>query len=167
MWRNGLAKFDQTNWTFYTSLTSPMQAGFVNDIAFDSLGNKWIATEHGLYKFDDTTWTLYDRTTTPMFGDWVSAIVFDANGLLYIHAEDAVFPGVPQGILSFDGTTWLTYTTSNSGLPEAIVRRLSADTLGNIWITTQGNGIAIFNPNGVVGYSCLDKICNCVRLLRR
>ncbi len=154
---NGLAKFDQTNWTFYTSLTSPIQAGFVNDIAFDSLGNKWIATEHGLYKFDDTTWTLYDRTTTPMFGDWVSAIVFDANGLLYIHAEDAVFPGVPQGILSFDGTTWLTYTTTNSGLPEAIIRRLSADTLGNIWITTQGNGIAIFNPNGVVGYSCLDK----------
>lgn len=154
---SGLAKFDQTNWTFYSSLNTPMQAGFVNDIAFDSLGNKWIATEHGLYKFDNTIWTLYDHTNTPMFGDWVSAIVFDANGLLYIHAEDAVFPGVPQGILSFDGTSWLTYTTTNSGLPEEFVRRLSADTLGNIWITTQGMGIAIFNPNGVVGYDCLDK----------
>ncbi|MBP7244161.1 MAG: T9SS type A sorting domain-containing protein [Bacteroidia bacterium] len=153
----GLAKFDQTNWTFYTSFNSPLQAGFVNDIAFDSLGNKWIATEHGLYKFDNTTWTLFDHTNTPMFGDWVNSIVFDANGLLYIHAEDAIFPGVPQGLLSFDGTTWLTYTTTNSGLPEQLVRRLSADTLGNIWITTQGMGIAIFNPTGVVGYDCLNK----------
>ncbi len=154
---NGLAKFDQTNWTFYTSLNTPMQAGFVNDIAFDSLGNKWIATEHGLYKYDDTTWTLFDHTNSPMFGDWVSAIVFDANGLLYIHAEDAVFPGVPQGILSFDGTTWLTYTTTNSGLPEPFVKRMTADTLGNIWITTQGMGIAIFNPLGVAGFDCIDK----------
>ncbi len=154
---NGLAKFDQSNWTFYSSLNTPLQAGFVNDIAFDSLGNKWIATEHGLYKYDNTTWTLYDHTNTPMFGDWVSAIVFDANGLLYIHAEDAIFPGVPQGLLSFDGTTWITYTTSNSGLPEQFVKRMSADTLGNIWITTTGMGIAIFNPAGVVGYDCLDK----------
>ncbi|MBK8584742.1 MAG: hypothetical protein IPN88_04615 [Bacteroidetes bacterium] len=47
---NGLAKFDQTNRDIYISLTSLIQAGFENDIAFDSLGNKWIATEHGLYK---------------------------------------------------------------------------------------------------------------------
>ncbi len=154
---NGLAKFDQTNWTFYTSLNTPMQAGFVNDIAFDSLGNKWIATEHGVYKFDNTTWTLYNSSNTPMFGDWVSSIVFDSNGLLYIHAEDAVFPGVPQGVLSFDGSTWLTYTTTNSGLPEQFVRRLTADTLGNIWLTTPGMGIAVFNPNGVVGLDCIDK----------
>lgn len=154
---NGLAKFDQTNWTFYSSLNTPMQAGFVNDIAFDSLGNKWIATEHGLYKFDNLNWTVYDHTNSPMFGDWVSAIVINANGLVYIHSEDAVFQNVPQGLHSFDGSTWLTYTTTNSGLPEKFVKRLSADTLGNIWITTQGMGIAIFNPNGVVGYSCLDK----------
>jgi hypothetical protein len=153
----GLAKFDQVNWTFFTSLNTPLQAGNILDIAFDSLGNKWIATEHGLYKFDNTSWTLYDHTNTPMFGDWVSAIVFDSNGLLYIHAEDPVFPGVPQGLLSFDGTTWLNYTTTNSGLPEQFVRRLSADTLGNIWITTIGMGIAIFNPSGVVGYDCLEK----------
>ena len=154
---SGLAKFDQTNWTFYSSTNTPMQAGFVNDIAFDSLGNKWIASEHGLYKYDDSTWTVYNSSNTPMFGDWVSAIVFDANGLLYIHAEDAVFPTVPQGLLSFDGTTWITYTTTNSGLPEEFVKRMSADTLGNIWITTTGMGIAIFNPTGVVGYDCLEK----------
>ncbi len=153
---SGLAKFDQTNWTFYSDLNTPMQPGFVNDIAFDSLGNKWIATETGLYKYDNTTWTLYNSSNTPMFGDWVSAIVFDSNGLLYIHAEDAVFPG-PQGILSFNGTSWLTYTTTNSGLPEEFVKRMSADTLGNIWITTTGQGIAIFNPTGVVGYDCLEK----------
>jgi ligand-binding sensor domain-containing protein len=158
----GLAKFDQTNWTFFTSLNTPMQAGNVLDIAFDSLGNKWIATEHGLYKYDNTSWTLYDHTNTPMFGDWVSTLVFDANGILYIHAEDAVFPNVPQGILSFDGTSWVTYTTTNSGLPEQFVNRMALDTFGNIWINTMGNGAAIFNPNGVAGYSCLDKsLSNC------
>ncbi len=153
----GLAKYDQNNWTFFTSLNTPMQAGNVLDIAFDSLGNKWIATEHGLYKFDNTSWTLFDHNNTPMFGDWVSTLVFDANGILYIHAEDAVFPTVPQGVLSFDGTSWVTYTTTNSGLPEKQVSRMALDTFGNIWINTMGNGAAIFNPNGVVGYSCLDK----------
>jgi hypothetical protein len=30
------------------------------------------------------------------------------------------------------------------------------DTLGNIWIITESHGAAIFNPNGVEGFDCID-----------
>ena len=63
----------------------------------------------------------------------------------------------PSGLFSFDGSTWTTYTTTNSGLPEKYVKKMSLDTLGNIWLLTQSMGAAIFNPNGVIGYDCIDK----------
>ncbi len=153
----GLAKFDQNNWTFYSYLNTPMQQGFVNDIAFDTLGNKWITTEHGLYKFDGANWTKYDNTNTPMFGENCGAILVDNAGTIWVAAGDPVFPPYPHGLFSFDGTSWATYTTTNSGLPEKYVNRLALDTLGNIMVLTQGKGAAIFNPNGVVGYECIDK----------
>ena len=34
---------------------------------------------------------------------------------------------------------------------------MSLDTLGNIWIVTQNNGVAIFNPDTISGYNCMDK----------
>ncbi|MEO5569477.1 MAG: T9SS type A sorting domain-containing protein [Bacteroidia bacterium] len=157
----GLAKFDQTKWTFYSYLNTPMLQGFVMDIAFDTLGNKWIATESGLYKFDGINWTNYNSSNTPMFGDWVKTVLVDNAGTIWVGVTNQTFP-YPSGLFSFDGTTWTTYTPSNSGLPEKYVERLALDTLGNIWVVTASNGCAIFNPNGVIGYSCLDKsLQNC------
>ncbi|MEP7170874.1 MAG: two-component regulator propeller domain-containing protein, partial [Bacteroidota bacterium] len=157
----GLAKFDQTNWTFYSYLNTPMQQGFVMDIAFDTLGNKWIATEHGLYKFDGANWTNYNSSNTPMLGDWVKTVLVDNAGTIWVGVTNQTFP-YPSALFSFDGTTWTTYTPANSGLPEKYVDRLALDTLGNIWVMTTSQGCAIFNPNGVVGYSCLDKsLQNC------
>ena len=153
---SGLAKFDQTNWTFYSYLNTPMLQGLVYDIDFDSQGNKWIATSSGLYKFDGVNWTTYNSTNTPMFGDNVDAVVIDNSGTVWLAAGSETFP-YPSGLFSFDGTNWNTYTTTNSGLPEKYVTQLSLDTLGNIWLLTQSMGAAIFNPNGVIGYECIDK----------
>lgn len=152
----GLAKFDQTNWTFYSYLNTPMEQGFVYDIAFDAFGNKWIGTEHGLFKFDGTNWTKYDHTNTALIGESAIALLFDKSGTLWVSSVDLTYPS-PSGLCSFDGTTCTQYTTDNSGLPEKYVNDLALDTLGNIWVLTQGRGAAIFNPDGVAGYDCIDQ----------
>lgn len=152
----GLAKYDQANWTFYSYLNTPMQQGFVMDIAFDEAGNKWIATEHGLYKFDGATWTKYDPSNSPMAGEFVNAVLVDKNETVWVAAGDQVFP-YPAGLYSFDGNIWTSYTTTNSGLQEKNINRLAMDTLGNIWVLSEGHGASIFNPGGVTGYDCLDK----------
>ena len=153
----GLAKYDQSTFTYYSFVNTPLPQGNISDIAFDTLGNKWIGTEQGLYKYDGTTWTVYDTSNTGMIGNWVNSLLMDNNGTLWVGCEEAVFPPYPAGLCSFDGTTWIQYTTTNSGLQEKLVRRMALDTLGNIWVLSQGKGAAIFNPNGVIGYSCIDK----------
>ncbi|MEP7264481.1 MAG: T9SS type A sorting domain-containing protein, partial [Bacteroidota bacterium] len=140
-----------------TSINTPLPQGNIADIAFDTLGNKWIATEQGLYKYDGTTWTVFDTSNTAMMGNWVNSLLMDNNGTLWVGCEEAVFPPYPAGLCSYDGTTWTPYTTSNSGLQEKFVRRMALDTLGNIWVMSRGKGAAIFNPGGIIGYDCMDK----------
>ena len=152
----GLAKYDQTNITYYTANNSPIPLGNIADIAFDALGDKWIATEQGLYKFDDVNWTLYDTSNTGLIANWITALLIDDQGTLWASCEDGTL-GDPAGLCSFDGTTWTTYTTANSGLQEKIIRQLEMDTLGNILVLSYGKGAALFNPNGVVGYECIDR----------
>ena len=43
----GLAKFDGTTWTFYTTSNSGLPNNYVQSIAIDGLGNKWIGTQGG------------------------------------------------------------------------------------------------------------------------
>ena len=152
----GLAKYDQTSVTYYNSTNTPLPAGNIADIAFDALGNKWIATEQGLYKFDDVNWTLYDTSNTGLIANWITALLIDNSGTLWASCEDGIL-GDPAGLCSFDGTTWTQYTTANSGLQEKLVRQLEMDTLGNILVLSYGKGAALFNPNGVVGYECIDR----------
>lgn len=155
--RSGLAKYDQANWTFYSYLNTPLPQGDIADVAFDMLGNVWVATENGLFKFDGVTWTLFNTSNSGMIGDYVYTLLTDDNGLLWVSCGEAVFPPYPSGICSFDGTTWTQYTTDNSGLQEKLVKRMALDTLGNVWVMSEGKGAAIFNPNGVTGYECIDK----------
>ncbi len=153
----GLAKYDQTNWTFYSFLNTPMLQGFVNDIAFDTAGNKWIATEHGLYKFDGTNWTTYTDSTSGMIGNYVYCVTVADDGYIWLGCTNPDLFPAPSGLCSFDGTAWTQYTTTNSGLPEKTIERMTKDTLGNIWLMTPTHGAAIFNHNNVTGYQCLDK----------
>jgi ligand-binding sensor domain-containing protein len=40
----GLAKFDGVNWTVYNTSNSGLPDNYVNAIAIDGQGNKWIGT---------------------------------------------------------------------------------------------------------------------------
>ncbi len=67
---------------------------------------------------------------------WLLSI--DANGNKWI----GTYGG---GLAKFDGTTWTTYNTANSGLPNNYVRAIAIDANGNKWIGTYGGGLAKFD----------------------
>ena len=44
--------------------------------------------------------------------------------------------GTTKGLSSFDGTTWTTYNTSNSGLPSNIIKTVAIEENGTMWLGT-------------------------------
>jgi len=101
----GLARYDGTNWNLYNNTNSPMtQSHYVNSIAIDKKGNKWVATSAyyfltgspqtspvvypcGLLKFDNNTWTAYNKTNSPLYNDDVGWVGLD-------NADNLWFSGI-------------------------------------------------------------------------
>lgn len=52
---NGIAVYNGSDWSFYTTSNSQLPSNTVHDIKIDSDGTKWIATDQGLVAFDLAT----------------------------------------------------------------------------------------------------------------
>jgi ligand-binding sensor domain-containing protein len=65
----------------------------------------------------------------------ITAITIDNQGNKWFTTK--------AGVSKFDGTTWTTYTTANSGLAWNYVSAIAIDGQGNKWFGTP-NGVATF-----------------------
>ena len=72
-------------------------------------------------------------------GKSVAAIAFDEQGRAWIGTYR-------DGVSVFDGDTWATYTTENSGLVADGVRVIAFDEQGRAWIGTH-ESVSILQPN--------------------
>jgi ligand-binding sensor domain-containing protein len=66
----------------------------------------------------------------------VTCITGDLNDILWF--------GTDNGVVRYDGTTFTTYNTANSGMPNNYVNDVEVDRFGNAWICTM-RGLARFN----------------------
>jgi hypothetical protein len=104
----GLAKFDGINWSIYNNQNSPMNSGnYINSIAIDKKGNKWIATSSylfnddrsryirgsGLLKFDNNSWTTYSTVNSPLPNNNVQLVFADSKDNIWFstNRESGVF----------------------------------------------------------------------------
>ena len=78
-WNCGLAKYDGTNWTRYTTLDSDLPSNDVNAIAIDDSGNVWIGTMRGLAKFNGKDWTIYNASNSPLTSSNIQCIAIDKS----------------------------------------------------------------------------------------
>jgi hypothetical protein len=147
---SGVGRFDGSAWTVYTS-TNPisMPPGVpltgISAIAVDNNGTKWFGTAWSILSFNGSTWTVYDcgASTFPCSGSTLTGIVVDNANVKWLGLS--VPTGMPGSeLVSFDGTTWRTYNTSNSGLPNNSVSTIAVDKDGAKWIGTYG-GVARFD----------------------
>ena len=64
--------------------------------------------------------------------------MIDDNGNKWVGTEGG-------GLAKFDGTTWMVYSSFNSGLPDNNISSIAIDGSGNKWIGTEDSGLAKFD----------------------
>lgn len=142
--QGGLAKFDGTNWTTYTTSNSGLPHNDVRAIDIDSQGNLWIGTYSGyLAKFDGTTWASYIPGAS-----YIENITIDSDDNIWIGYDIGV------GLTKFNNTS-NTYTHFNSGLSNGMVRGVAIDPFGNKWIATEGGVSVLGNCRSSCDANCV------------
>lgn len=133
----GLIKLENSNWNIYNPVTIGLNSTIVKSILIDADGNKWIGTEAGIVKFDDVNWTIYKP-------NYFKSITEDINGNKWAG-------GV--GFVKFDSIKWTTYNDSSRILHLDYINVVISDSVGNIWIGTDGFGISKFDGTNWVKYN--------------
>lgn len=115
-----------------------------NAIAVDKNDKVWIGYKYiGLGKFDNGNWTMYDSINNGLLSNTVYAVAVDANNNIWI--------GTKNGLQKFNGSTFQSYTTANSGLTDNLITTLFIK--GNtIYIGTR-SGVNIFDGSNWMNYT--------------
>jgi hypothetical protein len=128
----------------------PIPGAFVSDLAFESDGTAWIATDQGLVRYDGSAWTVYDSSNTPMaFNNCVDVCV-GPDGHIWVNNSD--FNQGGDSVLEFDGTNWTRYRTGIEMPWDTVWQDLGsvfAASSGDIWVTNRTLGGAARRHNGV------------------
>lgn len=156
----GLDIYDSGSWSHIDFSTFNVNITWVFDIDFDANDNMWLGTVEGLWKYDGTDWTNWTTANSNIAADLVSSVEIDkTNNIIYVGAHNTYIWPYYGGISYFNGTgnTFTTYLEGSSPVAHKQVEDLALDTLGNIWILTQSEGITVHNPTGVLGFECIDR----------
>lgn len=118
----------QPQWVMYNQVSG------VNDIAFDSLNNKWVATGfNGLAKLTGNTWSYYDTVNSYIPSNLVNSVMIDKRNIIWVATN--------KGIGRYDGVNWTKYDTATLVYVFGIV----VDNDNIKWMASLGNGLIKFN----------------------
>jgi hypothetical protein len=142
---------DRSMWITYTN--ELISNTLISDIAFDNVGNVWLATGVRVVRFDGHTWTRYNSREDAVAANYQSIIAsykrdrvnpVASLGLWVIEPDAGVWiirfdsSGSTAGVGFYDGKSWTIYTTQNSGLgSDSYIRGIAVDHQGNVWIGTR------------------------------
>lgn len=124
-----LAMFDGGKWYTYT-VQSGLGDGLVGDIYSAKNGDVWVghynsSTNVSLSRMQGYRWITYTNMVSVTMP--ILSIAQNANGVMWF--------GGQNGALSFDGSTWKRYTTTQ-GLSSNIVRKIVIDSQDREWFWT-------------------------------
>jgi ligand-binding sensor domain-containing protein len=128
----GVAKFDGTNWTVYTTANG-LPVNIIACISVDNSNNIWIGTDgDGVAKFNGSTWTTY-TIADGLCDNGVHSIACDADSSIWFGSWGA-------GVSKLHDTTWTTYTDAdgipNDGGAIASIYYIYVDASNNKWFGT-------------------------------
>lgn len=132
----GIIGYDGKKWSAFNKDNTPMSSNIVKSLFVDKLNRLWIGFENGLFVYNGNTFINYSSQVNNKF---VTSITADNNGTIWI--------GSFGGLFRYDGKTWQAYTSANSGLHDNLIYSVAVDKLNNIWVGTNGNGMAVFDGN--------------------
>lgn len=118
-------KYNRSGWFDYSP---PKSFGYngCNSIFFENEGKMWFTTtDSGAYMYDGTTWYHYIKPS-----------VFEGAYSMTVDNEGNKWFATHNGLVKFDGSSWVVFNSSNSGLKFNVVNDLAVDKNGNIWLAT-------------------------------
>ncbi len=141
--RKGIVRIDNGTFTIFNiNSKEPIYADWVQGIAIDKNNVKWFASDNSVYSYNDTTWTYYSSNNIPVIPTYLSNFTN-----VFIDNNNNVWAGVLGfGAIKYDGTNWIAYSPSNSGLTYADVEEFGQDNSGKMWFGTFGE-----SPDGMNG----------------
>jgi len=122
---------DTSVWVDYQVINSGIQSNLLYPIVIDDNNIKWIGTvDIGLIKFDEANFINYNTGNSQIPGNRVNCLNVDNQNRIWV--------GTDKGIGIFDGSSWIIYNSSNSGLTNEYINKIRF--YNNIvWIGTAGN----------------------------
>lgn len=120
----------------------------INDIVFDNIGNKWLATFGGLAKFDGSNWEVYNSTNSELPEDDIRALAIDSSGRVWIGARR-------KGLSSYFEGNWIIYDSINNFISQKITS-ISVDKNNIVWFGTLYNGVFKYENNTFTIYDSLN-----------
>jgi ligand-binding sensor domain-containing protein len=132
----GVAVLDGETWMVYDDSNSGLPATCTTRITVDNTGHMWFAGRlcaGGLVEFDGVSW-IQHYGTGGVPDTMVRAVAVDQNNF--------VWAGSGQGLSVFNRTSWTTYNTTNSCLPNDTISTVVIDGAGYKWVgcTTRFDG---------------------------
>lgn len=104
-----------------------------HDIAIDSKNNAWIAPENQLTQYSSTGMkTDYQPNLGEMFQ--FEKIICDKDDNIWLSMKN--YQSKPFGLLLWDQSQFIHFTSANSQLPNAQINAMACDHNNNIWIAT-------------------------------
>jgi hypothetical protein len=120
----------------------------------------YLATNEGVWKYDSTarSWKNWNEANSNIAADYVTSIEINKkNNQVFVGAYNFNTWPYYGGMSVMNDTTWTSFLQGSSSIPHKQVEDLALDTLGNIWILPQSEGIAVYRQGGVAGFGCIDR----------
>ncbi|MFZ5518983.1 MAG: two-component regulator propeller domain-containing protein [Candidatus Zhuqueibacterota bacterium] len=138
--RNGIAKYDGSEFQMIQVKSDLIRKDFVNSILADHENRIWCGTRSGVFSYDqDTSWHAYGEPELPNV--IVNTIFQDTHNHLWF--------GTLGGASRFDGTDWQTFDREQ-GLPDTNVKAIWEDHKGHIWFGTANGGACELKLDSVI-----------------
>ncbi|MFQ5453653.1 MAG: two-component regulator propeller domain-containing protein [Candidatus Zixiibacteriota bacterium] len=137
---SGLSNIDSTttllsgSWLVYNTANSGLPSDIIYDIAISG-ANKYFGTAAGMALFDGTDWSVYDTSISNIVGNHVNTVTATVSG------QDIWIGTQNNGANLFDGSSFVNYTESTTGLSINSVRSIATMEVDNIWIGTGNAGL--------------------------
>lgn len=147
----GLARFDGASWTIYNTDNSGLTSNDIQAIVINEAGQIWIQAGYepwnGINRFDGATWTTYPTIKAAIEADYEDILTtINENSLWTIEPPNKIWTTEGDGLSVFDGASWSTHTTLDSGPISNGVWTMTIDGVGQLWIAT-GSGVSTFDGN--------------------